>query len=173
MPQGNVEEARRARLNPQQPWRRRIVFHALRNRLRALADRARPPHLRDARRGEDLAYDYLRRSGYTVVARNYRPRVGKAELDLVAWDGDRLAVVEVKTRAGVEFGRPAEAVGREKRQMLVRGATEYARRANVDFDRLRFDIVSVVLEDPPRIELEKDAFSARSARAASRGVGRF
>ena len=150
-----------------------MVFRILRNRLRALADRARPPHLRDARRGEDLAYDYLRRAGYTVVARNYRPRGGREELDLVAWDGDRLAVVEVKTRANVDFGRPGEAVGREKRQVLVRGASEFARRASVDFDCLRFDIVSVILEDPPRIELEKDAFSARSARVARRGGGRF
>ena len=149
------------------------MFQALRYRLRALADRARPPHLRDARRGEDLAYDYLRRLGYTVVARNYRPRAGKAELDLVAWDGDRLAVVEVKTRANVEFGRPEEAVGREKRQRLIRGATDYARRAGVDFDCVRFDIVSVVFDHPPTIALEKGAFSARSARRARSAGGRF
>ena len=91
----------------------------------------------------------------------------------MAWEGERLAVVEVKTRADIDFGRPEEAVGREKRQRLVRGGTEYARRAGVDFDRLRFDIVSVILDDPPTIELERDAFSARSARVARRGGGCF
>ena len=91
----------------------------------------------------------------------------------MAWEGERLAVVEVKTRADIDFGRPEEAVGREKRQRLVRGGTEYARRAGVDFDRLRFDIVSVILDDPPTVELERDAFSARSAGRARSGGGRF
>ena len=43
---------------------------------------------------KDLAYNYLRRRGYTIVARNYRPRSGKQELDLVAWDKEHLAVIE-------------------------------------------------------------------------------
>src|SRR6202049_2524191 len=49
-------------------------------------------------RGETYAYWYLRRLGYVFVARNYTPRGIKGELDLVGYDGDTLAFVEVRTR---------------------------------------------------------------------------
>jgi putative endonuclease len=131
-------------------------------RLRAAADRRLPQHLRDARRGEDLAYQYLKRLGYKIVARNYRMRRGRGEIDLIGWDGDRLACVEVKTRASAEFGAPDRAVDREKRDHLIQAAREYARRAGVDEARVRFDIVSVILGAAPSVQLEKDAFSRRS-----------
>ena len=45
------------------------------------------------RRGEDLAHRFLRRQGYTIVARNYRLAAGDAEADVIAWEwrhaGDR------------------------------------------------------------------------------------
>src|SRR5580704_1635436 len=49
-------------------------------------------------RGETYAYWYLRRHGYIFVARNYTPRGIKGELDLVGYDGETLAFVEVRTR---------------------------------------------------------------------------
>ena len=95
--------------------------------------------------GEDLAHRYLRKHGCTVVARNYRPPSGPGEIDLVAWEGDRLVFVEVKTRASEEFGAPESAVDAEKRMRLLWAATEYARRAGVAWEKTRFDIVSVLL----------------------------
>ena len=65
--------------------------------------------------GEDLAHRYLRGRGCTVVARNYRPRSGVGEIDLVAWHGKTLAFVEVKTRAGEDFGPPESALARNVR----------------------------------------------------------
>ena len=144
------------------------MYQFLREWLRARAERSLPRHLRDARRGEDMAYDHLRRIGYTVVARNYRPRHGKQELDLVAWDAERLAIIEVKTRASEEFGRPERAVGQEKRRHLVRAAKEYARRADIDFRRVRFDVVSVLLGGEPKVELYKGAFTAQSTKKGQR-----
>ena len=128
--------------------------------LYRLADAARRRARGDAdgRSGEDLAHRHLRRHGCTVVARNYRPRQGGGELDLVAWDGAALAVVEVKTRANADFGDPDRAVDEEKRHYLRRAAHDYARRAGVDPDKLRFDVVTVVLARPPRIEWRRDAF---------------
>ena len=61
-------------------------------------------------RGEDLAHRFLQKLGYIVVARNWRAEDGSGELDLVAWDGPSLVVVEVKTRASTDFGLPEEAV---------------------------------------------------------------
>jgi len=50
-------------------------------------------------RGETFAYWYLRKLGYVFVARNYTPRGGaKGEVDLIGYDGDTLAFVEVRTR---------------------------------------------------------------------------
>src|SRR5438105_4893378 len=110
------------------------------------------------RLGEDLAHRYLQRHGCTVVARNYRTRSGSGEIDLVVWDGQQLVFVEVKTRAGVEFGEPERAVDDEKRGKLRRAAQDYARRANIDWDRTRFDIVSIVLDTPVRVEWLREAF---------------
>ncbi len=56
------------------------------------------------RRGEDLAHRFLRRQGYTIVARNYRLPAGDGEADLIAWDGDTLVIVEVKARQSDEYG---------------------------------------------------------------------
>ena len=49
-------------------------------------------------RGETYAYWYLRRLGYVFIARNYMPRGGKGEIDLIGYDGNTLAFVEVRTR---------------------------------------------------------------------------
>jgi len=108
--------------------------------------------------GEDLAHRFLRRRGCTVVARNYRARSGAGEIDLVAWHGPTLAFVEVKTRTSEEHGAPDSAVDAEKRLTLEHTAREYSRRSGVDWDRTRFDIVSVLLKKRPRIEWQKDAF---------------
>jgi len=108
--------------------------------------------------GEDLAHRFLRGRGCTVVARNYRTLSGSGEIDLVVWDGGKIAFVEVKTRASEEFGLPESAVDAEKRGRVERAARDYARRAEIPWPDTRFDIVSIVLERPPRIEWLRDAF---------------
>jgi len=77
---------------------------------------------------------------------------------LVAWQGEQLLFVEVKTRASAEFGEPEAAVDQEKRERLERAARDYARRADIEWARTRFDIVSIVLETPVRIDWIRDAF---------------
>ena len=108
--------------------------------------------------GEDLAHRFLRARGCTVVARNYRTLSGSGEIDLVAWDGRKLAFIEVKTRGGREFGPPESAVDAEKRERVRQAARDYARRAEIPWWDTRFDIVSIVLDSPPRIEWLRDAF---------------
>jgi len=140
-------------------------------KLRAVAARRLPQHLRDGRRGEDLAFSYLRNQGYRIVVRNFRARGSRGEIDLIGWDGDHLACVEVKTRKNADFGRPEGAVGREKRKQLIRASYEYARRAAVDPERLRFDIVAVTLEPRPEIRLYKAAFGRRMDLERRAGLG--
>jgi putative endonuclease len=119
------------------------------------------------RRGEDLAHRYLRRRGFIIAARNYRLSSGDAEADLIAWDGDTLVCVEVKTRETADFGPPERAIGEEKRRHLLRIAREYTRKTGTPWDRIRFDVVSVVMTEPPTIELFRDALPTRSRRAGA------
>lgn len=108
--------------------------------------------------GEDLAHRYLRAHGCIVVARNYRPPSGAGEIDLVVWHGETLAFVEVKTRASDEFAAPERNVGKEKQRRVLRAAADYLRRAEVPWSSTRFDIVSIVLTKPPKLEWIRGAF---------------
>jgi putative endonuclease len=110
------------------------------------------------RRGEDLAHRFLRKRGYTIVARNYRLSSGDAEADLIARDGEDLVIVEVKTRATDEYGPPEQAVNPEKRRHLIRVAREYSRKTDTPWEQVRFDIVSIVLRESPEITLLRAAF---------------
>ena len=129
----------------------------IRQLLDRLRDRKRrklwSPTLASGRRGEDLAHRYLQRNGYIVVARNYRLASGAGEADIVAWDGDTLAVVEVKSRESGEYGPPERAVGPEKRAHMARVARDFATRSSTPLEQVRLDLVTVVFTDPPEIHL--------------------
>jgi putative endonuclease len=121
------------------------------------------PNLALGRRGEDLAHRFLRAKGYTIVARNYRLSSGDAEADLIAWDGTTLVFVEVKSRETADFGPPERAIGEEKRAHLLRIARAYTRKTETPWDRIRFDVVTVVMTKPPAIELFRNALSTSSS----------
>ena len=113
------------------------------------------------RRGEDLAHRYLRGQGYVVVARNYRLSAGDAEADIIAWDGDTLVIVEVKTRESDAYGPPDRAIDEDKRRALQRVAREYSRKTG-KIPQVRCDVVNVVLTSPVRIELFRNALAIQT-----------
>ena len=118
------------------------------------------PHLQTGRRGEEEAYFHLRRLGYVMVARNYRSPRHHGELDLIAWDGDVLCFLEVKTRSSRDVMPAEAAVDAEKHRDLRLVAREYLRRV-AGSPAVRFDVVSVYLEEAagaPEITLFKNAF---------------
>jgi putative endonuclease len=107
--------------------------------------------------GELKAYRYLRQHGYKIVARNYRKRFG--EVDLIGWDGDTLAFIEVKSRTSHERGRPEEAVHRGKQRQICRVAREYRSRNRLHEVNYRFDIVTIEgIGAQEQVELLKGAF---------------
>ncbi len=110
------------------------------------------------RRGERLAEQALRDAGLCILERRFRTRYG--EIDLIAEQGVQLVFVEVKTRRGAGFGRPAEAVTATKRRRLARVAASYLQRHDHDGRPCRFDVVQVHLrpDEPARIEHIVDAF---------------
>src|SRR5258706_16380933 len=108
------------------------LLYRLADRLRHRARRRRTnPDLAAGRRGEDLAHRFLRRQGFTVVARNFRPRsAGAGEVDLIAWERERLVFVEVKSRATDDYGMPERAGDPEKQRDIGGAPGEDSRRAN-------------------------------------------
>jgi putative endonuclease len=115
------------------------------------------PGQASGRHGEDLVHRFLRRQGFRIVARNYRLPSGDAEADLVAWEGDDLVFVEVKSRKTADYGPPERAIGEEKRKHLLRVAREYTRKTQTPWERVRFDVVTVILSKPPLLTLYRQA----------------
>ncbi len=109
----------------------------------------------------------MRAKGFIVVARNYRLSSGDAEADIIAWDGATLVFVEVKSRESADFGPPERAIGEEKRAHLLRIAREYTRKTETAWERIRFDVVTVVFTVPPRIELFRNALPTSTKRASA------
>ena len=94
------------------------------------------------RRGEDLAVAHLVASGLAIVERNWR--CGQGEIDVVARDGDELVFVEVKTRSGVAYGHPLEAITPAKLARLRRLAGEWCAAHPGAGTRIRIDAVAVI-----------------------------
>lgn len=140
-----------------------LVRSAVRILDRFARKSALPAHLQTGVRGEDEAYFYLRRLGFTVVARDFRSPRRRGDVDLIAWEGETLCFVEVKTRSRRAI-KPAEAaVDEEKRAAVSAVAQEYLRSvalARGKSPQFRFDVVSIYLENdgPPAITLFRDAF---------------
>jgi putative endonuclease len=113
--------------------------------------------------GEQLAVDFLTESGFVILDRNWRCADG--EIDIVAWDGPVLAMIEVKTRSSTAFGDPAEAVSRAKVARLRRLAARWlALHRQIDavdrWPEVRFDVVAVIRRAPggPAVRHIKGAF---------------
>jgi putative endonuclease len=110
--------------------------------------------------GEDLAAAELRRRGYAIIECRYRTKFG--EIDIVARDGDTTVFVEVKARAGDDFGGGAEAITRWKQRKLAQMAIDYLSRHHLHDQPCRFDVVTVdiVAGQPPRVEVYPHAFDS-------------
>jgi putative endonuclease len=113
-------------------------------------------------KGETYAYWYLRRQGYTPVARNYTVTGIKGEIDIVAYDGPVLVFVEVKNRSatGPWQARPEEAVNHDKRRNLSRMARQFLRSRRIESATCRFDVLAIETRpgQKPTVRLHKDAF---------------
>ncbi len=110
-------------------------------------------HLALGRRGEELAAAYLLQAGYRLVAANFSVPVGRnrasalinVEIDLVAYEGETLCFVEVKSRASDWFAPPEVNVDRRKQRQIARAARAYRRLFDLAGEPYRYDVVTVVL----------------------------
>jgi putative endonuclease len=94
-----------------------------------------------------------------VIVRNHGTPVG--EVDLVCRDGETTCFVEVRSRAEVEHGAPAETVSRAKALRVVRAARDWLAKNGGEERPIRFDVVAVTLADgAPAFEHFPAAFDA-------------
>src|SRR5882762_11611383 len=105
------------------------------------------------RRGEELAAAYLQQLGYRIVATNFTLPVGRnrlgvpinVEIDLVAYQGQTLCFVEVKSRASDWFAPPQVNVDRRKQRQISRAAAAYRKMFGLQNQPYRYDVITVVL----------------------------
>lgn len=93
--------------------------------------------------GEQIAARHLTEAGMEILDRNWRCELG--EIDLVARDRDALVICEVKTRRGVGYGTPSEAVTARKVRRLRRLAVRWIEQSGRRAPEVRIDVVSVLL----------------------------
>jgi putative endonuclease len=118
-----------------------------------------PPHLMTGIEGEDAACFYLMRNGYTVTARRWSSGNVRGDLDLVAWEGTALCVIEVKTRTARDMFPAHEVVDARKRRMLRRLTRQYvAQLPQKTLPQVRFDVIGVYLI--PGMQPEFEHFKA-------------
>ena len=105
-----------------------------------------PAHLVTGIDGENAAFFYLRRKGYTVVARRWSSGKLPGDLDLIAWQGPMLCFIEVKTRTAHDIAPAESSVDSHKRNTLRRLARQYVRQLPQETaPQSRFDVLSVYM----------------------------
>lgn len=110
--------------------------------------------------GENVAAEYLRKKRYTLVAANYRCRLG--EIDLIAENRTTLVFVEVKLRKSADFAQALENVDRRKQARLKQTALMFLAQHETE-KPARFDVIEVYAPDgirtaKPKIRHLEDAF---------------
>ena len=124
--------------------------------------------------GESYAAAYLDQLGYRFVAANFALPVGRnrrgaiinAEIDLIAYDGDTLCFIEVKTRASDWFAPPQVNVDKRKRRQITRAARVYRQMLGIENEPHRFDVVTIVLNNnsTPQIDLLRNFWTEESLK---------
>ncbi len=108
--------------------------------------------------GEDVAVEYLKRKKYKIVSKGFRFLRG--EIDIIAYEGETLVFIEVKTRKSTRFSQPEESVTHAKRKQLRRVAEGYLLREHIQDVECRFDVLSLCYDEFEGYTVKhiKDAF---------------
>lgn len=124
--------------------------------------------------GESFAAAYLDQRGLRLVAANFTLPVGRnrrgaiinAEIDLIAYDGDTLCFIEVKTRSSDWFAPPEVNVDLRKRRQITRAARGYRQMLGIENEPHRYDVVTVIInnDSTPQIQLLRNFWTESSLR---------
>lgn len=109
-------------------------------------------------RGEDAACAYLERCGICVIERQWSCDAGK--IDVVAWEGDTLVLVEVKTgKPGNKVSQPLSAAGARRIRRIAEAYLEYADVSDKSWRLDRIDLL-VISADRALLRHQRDALQA-------------
>ncbi len=105
------------------------------------------------RQGENIAGEFLKNKGYTILERNWRTPYG--EIDIVARKRESVVFVEVKTRASRSLGPPEISITARKARHM-RDAAQYYIQQHPDMEAdWQIDLITIQLKsrgDPMSID---------------------
>lgn len=106
---------------------------------------------------ENLAADYLHHKGYKLLERNWR--FSRAEIDLIAMDGEILVFIEVKSLGNNAYAQPEASITEYKQGLIMDAATQYMQHIGHEWE-IRFDVISMLLNEGELLKIDhfKDAF---------------
>jgi putative endonuclease len=114
-------------------------------------------HLEKGKQGEDIACNYLLKEGYQILFRNWK--LEKAEIDIIALEGQELVFVEVRLRTHAE-DIPELSISARKTELLCEAASYFAdTHTKINYVTTRFDVIGIQLRgNKPQLNHYKDVF---------------
>ncbi len=105
-------------------------------------------------RGETIAAEFLQKIGYKIIKTKFRK--GRNEIDIIAKsEGGVLNFIEVKTRFESKFGKPYEAVDKNKLKKIIEVSNFFLMNSNIDREKsfINYGIVSIEYIERSSIKL--------------------
>lgn len=100
--------------------------------------------------GEDLAVNFLKNKGFTILQRNFFSKFG--EIDIIATKNNKLHFVEVKTRSNLLKGLPHESITFYKIRHLKKACMFFLLKNKIRNVKLSLDVVSILLDNTSQVE---------------------
>ena len=96
--------------------------------------------------GENIAYNYLKSIGYSIIQKNFSCKFG--EIDLIAIDeshnSQEFVFIEVKSRSTIDYGHPSEAVNTHKKRHIIKVAEFFILINHLENANIRFDVIEIL-----------------------------
>jgi len=116
---------------------------------------ARPSHLLQGEKSEQLACRYLLKQGLQLIEKNFRSKYG--EIDLIMKDNETLVIIEVRFRKSNKYGGALESISRKKQSRII-ATTQYYLSTHKVNSSIRFD--AITMSSNTDINWIKNAFTA-------------
>ena len=104
------------------------------------------------RNGEDIAREYLRKNGYSLLEKNFNNRFG--EIDLIVTKNKTIIFIEVKLKVGEDYGTPEEMIGKRKLFQVQQTSVAFLQKYPELLEKFPFcqiDAVCVVVDKKEEI----------------------
>ena len=95
--------------------------------------------------GEKFVIKYLNKYGYIVLCKNFKCNYG--EIDIIFEDLDEIVFGEIKTRNGIKYGYPAEAITDIKRKHIFNTSKYFLYINKLLNKNIRYDVFEVYINN--------------------------